>query len=322
MQKTSSVIESNPRLPLVLAFDVGGSHLTAGLCDVNSLQVSSMDRTPLGEDPTFEEFVDLVFQLGNKVAGNLRNVAGASMAFPGPFDFEAGISHMRHKLKSLYGLDLRGELACRFGWASDQFCFLNDAVAFLLGEVGAGAAYGAERAVGIVLGTGIGSAFSCNGRQVTSGGNVPPGGEIWNLPYGKGTVEDLLSTRALRGAYALRTGRDLDVVTIASVADSDADARQVFETFGLDLGQVLRELLVPFAPQVVVIGGGISRSARLFLPFAQEQLNGFGLQLVTSRLLDEAPLVGAAAFWRDGSDTTLKLADDGPDQSKSLTDAT
>ncbi len=314
-------IELSPHPPFILAFDVGGSHLTAGLCDLNTLQISSLDRAPLKEDPTFEEFIDLVFQLGNKVAGNLRNVAGASLAFPGPFDFDVGVSHMRHKLKSLYGLDLRGELAIRFGWTPGHLCFLSDAVAFLLGEVGAGAARGTERAVGVVLGTGIGSAFACNGRSVTSGTFIPPGGEIWNLPYGEGIVEDMLSTRAIKAAYSLRTGKNEDVITIASAAAFDPDARLVFETFGLNLGQVVREFLVAFAPGVVVIGGGISRSSHLFLPFAQEQINSFGFQLVPSRLLDEAPLVGAAAFWRDVSDTSSKLALHGPGQSNSLPDA-
>jgi glucokinase len=309
-----------PDVASVLAFDVGGSHIAGALCKLNDLRVLRLASAPLPSDASSEEFVNLVHQLGTSAAKDLSRVAGAVLAVPGPFDCAAGVSHMRHKLKSLYRIDLRAALAQRFGWSPNQICFLNDAGAFLLGEVEAGAARGAKRAVGIALGTGIGSAFAHNGIWITEGEGIPPGGEIWNLPYGEGIVEDLVSTGAIRKDYVARTGRDLDVVTIASLADVDADARIVFQNFGCNLGKVFRDILTPFAPDVVVIGGGISRSAGLFLPYAQNQLNGFAFKLVTSTLLDEAPLVGAAAFWRDGSDIQIKAVVHEADGADSLND--
>jgi glucokinase len=50
---------------------------------------------------------------------------------------------------------------------------------------------------------------------------------------------------------------------------------------------------------VVVVGGGIARSAELFLPIAQRHLQDLKLRLVPSTLFDRAQLVGAAAYWRD-----------------------
>ena len=93
------------------------------------------------------------------------------------------MSLMRHKLPFLYGVDLRQALAPRIGCDPVQVRFLNDADAYLLGEVGAGAAKGFGRAVGLTLGTGIGSAFAVDGRLVTPGPGVPKDGEIWNVPY-------------------------------------------------------------------------------------------------------------------------------------------
>lgn len=284
---------------LLLALDIGGSHVSAALCALDDLRVIQLTSAPLGGVSSFEGFVDLLYLLGREVAGGPRRLAGAALAVPGPFDCIAGVSLMQHKLDWLYGRDLRGALAARFGWASDRLRFLNDAAAFLIGELAAGGARGADRAVGLTLGTGIGSAFAIQGQCVTEGKGVPPGGEIWNFPYGDGTVEDLISTRALKAGYAGRTGKPMEVKAIAEAAASDPDARQVFERLGDNLGLMIRDVIAPFQPEVVVVGGGMARSARLFLPLAQKHIECEGIQLVPSRLLEQAQLIGAAADWRD-----------------------
>ena len=48
---------------------------------------------------------------------------------------------------------------------------------------------------------------------------------------------------------------------------------------------------------VVVIGGGIARSANLFLPDAVRALDGLKVELRVTKLGDNAPLVGAGAAW-------------------------
>ena len=283
---------------VLVAFDIGGSHISAALCSIVSAQVLRQERAPVPEQFNCAQFVDLLFSLTESLASE-NELKGAAIAVPGPFDFLHGISLMRHKLRSLYGVELRALLGERFGWDPGSICFLNDAAAFLLGEIESGAARGAGRAVGISLGTGIGSAFSENGQLVTDSLGIPPGGEIWNLPYANETIEDYLSARAIRQQYRARTGKDVEVDVIAAKIACDPDAAAVFETLGMHLGQMLRMVLAPFAPEIIVIGGGISRSAHLFLPHARRQLHGTELVLVPSSLLDQAPLIGATAFWRD-----------------------
>jgi glucokinase len=290
---------SNAGSSFVLAFDVGGSHVGAGLVRLAPLELEHRASAPLPPDISFEAFADLISALGREAAGAVSGVAGASLAVPFPFDPEAGVSLMRHKLIALYGQNLRHALALRFAWDPAQFCFLNDACAFLLGEVAAGSAKGAERAVGLTLGTGIGSAFAIHGIAVTEEEGVPPGGGIWNLPYRGGIVEDLISTCAIRHGFEARTGRSLEVVEIAALAPEDPDARAVFDQFAIDLGSVLRDVIAPFHPGIVVIGGGISRSAGLFLPLAEQQIAGCGFHVVCSTLFDNAALVGAAHYWSE-----------------------
>jgi glucokinase len=285
----------------VLVYDVGGSHVSCAVCHGGDYRLGPVASALYPAEQTTVAFVSFLHSLGVQASAGFEAVSGAELAMPGPFEFEAGISRMKHKLPFLYGVDLRQALAERFQWQPAQVCFLHDAGAFLLGEIGAGAARGVARAVGITLGTGIGSAFAVDGRVVTEGTGVPPGGEIWNLPYEGGIVEDFLSTRAIQGSYQKRAGKLRDVAAIAADVAVDPNAAAVLADFGRHLGLALCSLLSGFAPQVVVLGGGISRSAHLFVPVAESYVEGLNLRLVPSALKDDAPLIGAAVAWFRGS---------------------
>ena len=281
----------------VLVYDVGGSHIAAAVCHPDTYRLGPVVTAPHPNEQTSNAFVGLLHSLGMRASAGLDPVAGAELAFPGPFDFAAGVSHMKHKLPYLFSVDLRQEIAGRFDWEPGQVRFLHDSAAFLLGEIGGGAARGVERAVGITLGTGIGSAFAVDGRVVTEGCGVPPGGEIWDLPYEGGIIEDSVSTRGIRGSYERRTGHAREVAELAKAVDTDPAAAEAFAEFGRHLGLALRAALAAFAPQVIVLGGGISRSPQLFLPAAQRELETLGAEFRVSALLDDAPLVGAGVEW-------------------------
>ncbi|MGB6973132.1 MAG: ROK family protein [Terracidiphilus sp.] len=282
----------------VLVYDVGGSHVSAAVCHADGYRLGAVASAPHPAEATSEAFVGLLHALGSQANSDGQPLLGAGLAMPGPFDYAAGISAMRHKLPYLFGVDLRAALSARFGWQPAQVRFLNDAAAYLLGEVGAGAARDFSRAVAITLGTGIGCAFGVDGRVATEGKGVPPGGEIWNMPYEGKTVEDYLSTRALQKSFRERTGKQSEVAAIAAAAAAgDAVAGEVFAEFGRTLGRALRLLLSEFAPQVVVLGGGIARSSQLFITAAMLELDGLNMNLRITELGDRAPLAGAGLDW-------------------------
>jgi len=281
----------------VLVYDVGGSHVSAAVCLGRDLQLGPQARASYPTEQSSGAFIDFLHTLGLEAAAGFNAPQGATLAIPCPFDFQAGISLMRHKLPYLYGFNLRLALADVFGWQPSQVSFLNDADAYLLGEIGGGAARGFSRVIGITLGTGTGSAFAVDGQLVTEGPGVPRGGEIWNLPYEGGIVEDFLSSRAILGNYQRRTGILSEVSQIAAAAHDNPAAEEVFAHFGQHLGRTLRQILTAFQPGVIVIGGGISRSAQLFLPAAQAELHDAKIPLLISTLLENAALTGAGVHF-------------------------
>jgi predicted NBD/HSP70 family sugar kinase len=79
---------------------------------------------------------------------------------------------------------------------------------------------------------------------------VPDGGEIWDLAYEQGTVEDTIPTRRLEDDYLRRTGGKRSVKAIADAArGGDVAALEVFESFGLELARVLHTVCLQFNPE-------------------------------------------------------------------------
>jgi len=284
------------REDVIGALEIGGTHVTAALVSIDQRAVVSatMQRHELAEDGTRDELVRAIIDAAQRIARH--EVACWGIATPGPFDYAAGVSLIRGvaKLEALYRVDLRAELSGALRVQPRNVAFLNDADAFLIGEWWAGAAQGHERAVGVTLGTGLGSAFMAQGRIIDTDPSVPPKGRLDLVPFRGGAVEDALSRRGLRAAY----GEDApDIVEIARRARAgERHAAEVLRRFGSGLGEFLVPWVEGFAPTCVVLGGSIARSWDLWSEdfrgacSSDMDLTWYGV----AEHLDEAPLLGAA----------------------------
>jgi len=291
---------SNSKLNILL-YDVGGTHAAAALAQDASLRFDRRFSSALDSSGNAGHILDTLEKLGKTALAEndlaLQDLSGISLGTPGPFDYDLGISQMRHKFAALYGINLRAELGLRFKVAPAAVTFVNDACAYLLGEIHRGAGAKVQRAIGITLGTGLGSAFAVNGEIATSGAGLPNGGSLWDFPWEGGIVEDSISARAIQNLHRTRTGESLEVQEIALRARNGGPALQTMHQFGRTLGRVLAQTCSAFRPQVVVFGGAISRSADLFLPAARAEMGSGNTRLAMSDLFDDAALVGAGVRW-------------------------
>ncbi len=281
----------------ILVFDVGGSHVAASVFGPGDMTVGTSHSVPVFSDGTLSEFLDAIASLAKLLLCGPISPMGVSVAIPNPFDYARGISYMEHKYQHLHGVDLRSGLSRLLVCDPRRIHFLNDAAAFLMGEIQQGAAKSVDRVVGVTLGTGLGSAFAIQGRIVTHGPGVPLGGEIWNLPYKDTIVENLVSTVAIQRLYEQETGAWADVQDIAGSSMENIEARRTFEQFGKELGNVLHHTCHAFGPERIVLGGGIARAAALFLPSAEQALADTTVQLRVSQLGERAALLGAGVNW-------------------------
>ena len=281
------------------ALDIGGTHVSGGRVNVASasLEIRSRvsERLPA---PGRAELIGAISRVAWSIARpDLRSLG---VAVPGPFDYARGISKITHKLEGLHGIDLRSELqAANSALNPTAIHFLNDAEAFLLGEWWVGAARGHARAVGITLGTGLGSAFSEEDEMVRSGARVPLRGELYGVQFRGAPVEQTISRVALLDGYGARLDEGIDVEQIADRARAgERAARRVFTDLGTALGQFLTPWLRAFEPTCLVVGGSIARSWDIFEDTLRAELGTIPrLRTVTvAAQLEDAPILGAAYY--------------------------
>ena len=181
------------RTEAVLALDVGGGHVTAGMVrrtdDLSGRSVvGEVVRRSIPPDSSGPELLTAWAACAMDAVAS-QSVAAVGIAVPAPFDYDRGVSRAVHKFASLSGVDVGAGLAQRWSrspMADAPVVFGNDADLWTLGEAVAGEARGFRRIIGLTLGTGLGSGFVVEGRIVRSGAEVPPDGELWNVRFGDG----------------------------------------------------------------------------------------------------------------------------------------
>ncbi|MEY9835747.1 ROK family protein [Streptacidiphilus sp. EB103A] len=283
--------------------DIGGTHVTAAHVDVTagSLSLGPSHREPIEGTVSADEFVSALV----RCAGRLPGPAGEhwTIALPGPFDYQHGIGRYEGvgKFEALRGFDLRTALTARLpGHPTVAFC--NDADSFTLGEWQAGAARGQRTVTGLTLGTGVGSCFLREGTIVRQGHGIPPGGRVDLMEHAGRPLEETVSRRALRRAYA-RAATDPGEPDVREIAErarkGDSAAVGVFTQAFHALGLVLGPLLAAYEPDVLVIGGSIAGSWDLVAPPLREGIAAAAPEsgrtvVVPAQFPERAPLLGAA----------------------------
>ncbi|WP_343044582.1 ROK family protein [Saccharibacillus qingshengii] len=245
------------------------------------------------------------------IATNLR----VGFAFPGPFDYSAGVALLRNlgKYESLYGINIREALRSEFirlarhgqryaaQLAQAEIRFANDALLFGLGI---GRRYPRERLLCLTLGTGLGSAFVENGRPA-AGPCVPPDGYLYPQPYRGRTADEQFGRQGilrLAREFGVDPGGDLKHFA-ENAYTGDLRAAAVFSEYGHRLSEFLAPHIASFRPHRLILGGQISKSADLFNAPLQEPMQRVSGLLETSDRALTSTFQGIEALFEDSEDS-------------------
>ncbi len=277
---------------LVIALDVGGSTVKSGMVAYGAERPVTTSQTLIDSKADAGTIINTLSGIIRSYLPKAVPLAGIASGFPGPFDYDGGISLIAgvDKFDALYGLNIRDALQEQLALPTLPIFFFNDAQVAVLGEVRFGAGRGYQRVLGITLGTGLGSTFTDRGICVVRGNTVPPNGYLYNQTFNGTPADEVFSTRGLQARFKQLSGTDWTVVdAVDAVRKGELRLHNSFRQFGVELGNFLRPYTQTFGAEAVLILGGISAASDLFLP---EVRSGLSIPVLTGQLGSDAALMG------------------------------
>ena len=267
----------------MVVLDVGGTTTTAALIR-HAVVVGDTVTAPSRQDASVDAIVAGLVELVDRV--RTVDAAHLAIAVPDPFDLDAGISHMEHKFVALHGHDLRALLEPRVGL---PISFVHDATAAAVGMWRRARPTGSNARCRHARDR-VGSALLVDGAPVEGYD------QLWATPYLEGTLEDAVSTRALRADHAGRAGDDVAVAEISvRAANGDADALAAFHWYGHHLGVGMARYFHRAAPAAIAVAGGVTGAWAWFEePMTNSYRHHGGTARIVRSGIEHPALIGAA----------------------------
>ncbi len=304
----------------IIAVDLGGTQIRTARYD-HSLNLLQRENTLTQADEGLPATIDRIKSYIHKVLPKSRDdVMGIGFSAPGPLNPMRGVIVAPPNLPGWHNVPLGEIIKAEF----DLPVYIsNDANVAALAEASKGAAQGYRHVTYITVSTGIGSGMICDGKLLL--GREGLAAELGHIPI---IVEgDKVSTIELEAAGpaiarrvrdAISKGERSSVVDLAqgdlgqidarvvglAAADGDPVAIEALAYAGRIIGLGIVTVLHLFNPQIVVIGGGVTKTGDfLFAPMQQtvyehvlDSSYTAGLRLEKAALGDDVALVGAAAL--------------------------
>jgi glucokinase len=280
-----------------LGLDLGGTNIKLVVLEGEEVVERASEPTRSEEGP------DAVLERMAALARDAGPTTSVGIALPGLFD-RVGRGVLLPNLHGVWiGRPIRTRLETALG---SPVRLVNDGHAFALAEARVGAAREAEDVLCIVCGTGVGGGLVVRGRLHL--GVEDRAGEVGHHTVlidgppcscgNRGCLETLAGARAI--AEAARRPSFDDVVTSARAGDERS--REALRRAATFIGVAIANLTIFFAPQRVVVGGGVAAAGSLlFDPLRAEVERRAGgvaplgmIDIVPSTLGPDAGALGAA----------------------------
>jgi glucokinase len=303
---------------IILSADIGGTRTKYGLVDLESGQIISLLTRPTvtsGLDDLAQGLDEAASELCRRADLGRGRVRAAGIGIPGYVDGDY-ISLVWPSMSFLEGSQFCSRAEEQLGMPIRMD---NDARIIALAEAHFGVRGHAPRLLSLALGTGVGFGFVVDGQLQEKMSINHMAGHIMIRPGARGCycglsgcLESLVSGPALVETFREMLagepanpdiGPDVKAILDAAAVGHPQAVRAVQQMIE-DLTMGLNVYINLFAPDAIVLGGGLSRSLRRYLPLIRSQLvakpfAAYTIRLLISRLGTRAGVYGAASLWEE-----------------------
>ncbi len=297
-----------------VGIDLGGTFVKYALVsDKGELDFSG--KLPIGAQAERDDILNILRQAISLPLEHARRmevtVSGIGIGTPGVCD-NGVVLGGADNLRGWINVDLGGIFSEAFQL---PVCIDNDANVMGLGEAIYGAARDCTDVIFITVGTGIGGAVIANGKLY--GGYRNRGGELGHIAIqhdgidcncgGRGCLEAYASTSALIRQYAGRKRLNESEIDgfyiVEKFNEGEPEAIKCMQEHTDYLGHGIASFVNVFAPQKVVIGGGISEAGRFYIDLIKSAAFKYAMpdcavhtDVVAAVLGNRAGCLGAASL--------------------------
>ncbi|MFE3052167.1 ROK family protein [Nocardia sp. NPDC059239] len=306
--RTAVLYEPDPTAGYVLGIDVGRAFLRTAVADLSGRVLSRTDIPNRARTATAlaRTTAGAVRETLSDAAIPVDRIVRTVLGSPGVFDPQDGRMHYAVNLPGWGRVGLLDELRDALGVS--ELSVHNDANLAALGEYALGGGRGSRLFVYVLIGTGLGVGIVSQGELFT--GAHGAAGEVGFLPaaFGdtaagvsrRGALEEAVTADAVVRAARARgmTGRLTAKRVFDAARAGDAIATEVVRQEGERIALVVAAVTAVLDPDVIVVGGGLGRSADLLLDqvrAALQRTTPLRPTVRPSELGDDAVLLGAIA---------------------------
>jgi len=313
---------------LFVGVDLGGTTIKIGLVNDDGQLIFDTEvptRTKDGQEAIIEDIVLTTKQIVKQAGFEWDNVKGMGFGIPGLLNIAQGIVSLAPNLDWV-NIPLKEILEEKL---HIPIKIDNDANVAVLGEAWTGAGKGFKHLVMATIGTGIGGGIIIEGNilhgkngMAAELGHIPISDEGLLCGCGNyGCLETISSATGIvrKGKQVVEDGKvsiltekymdKIDQITARRVIDAakegDKEAEQIVQNAGNLLGQGLATVANLLDPEIIIVGGGVSKAGDIIFDPIKEGLMRHGLKsivksvkVVPAVLGNNAGMIGAASLFR------------------------
>lgn len=287
-----------------IGIDFGGTKLESIVLDAQGRECFRR-RIPTAQEQGYAAIVDRIGGLVELAAAAISPQAyTVGIGIPGALSLRTGLVKNSNTVCTI-GHPLRHDLESRLG---RPVGIMNDANCFAMAEAIQGAGRGHDLVFGVIMGTGCGGGLVyqghvINGLQGIAGEwghmSIDPAGPLCYCGA-RGCVETYISGGGVQQRYRDAFGESLTFPEIETrYRAGDARACQCVQTFFEHFGRAMANLIAILDPDIVVLGGGVSKFDDLYTRGVAEVAkrifsDSLETPIVKHQIGDSAGVIGAA----------------------------
>lgn len=277
----------------IIGVDLGGTNVRAGLIENNSLV--NVESIPITKTMNAMDVVDDITNLIERLSAS--EIDGIGVGVPSVVDVEKGIVYDVQNIPSWKEVPLKKLLEAKL---HVPVYVNNDANCFAIGEKYFGKGKDHDNVVGLIVGTGLGAGIIINSKLYA--GRNCGAGEFGCVAYRDKNYEYYCSGQFFTNVYHT-TGEEL----FEKAKRGDKEAVRIFSEFGANLGQAIKLIMYTIDPEIIILGGSVSKSFEMFKNDMYRSVKDFAYPKSVDNLVvkvsevDNVAILGAAALYYDGT---------------------